>query len=99
MRFCKMAYKKLTKILNTIPGNRVSTQRQKKLSKSHGDKISIQGNKAALWVEALKFLGQPILPEYASSNIKEIIPEAIKKWSINHIPKSTSIEVDAHIHT
>ena len=72
---------------------------QKKLSKGHGDKISIQGNETALWVEALKFLGQPILPEYASSNIKEIIPQAIKKWSVNFIPKSTSIEVDAYIHT
>ena len=72
---------------------------QKKLSKGHGDKISIKGNETALWVEALKFLGQPILPEYASSNIKEIIPEAIKKWSINHIPKSTSIEVVENIHT
>ena len=72
---------------------------QKKLSKGHGDKISIKGNETALWVEALKFLGQPILPEYASSNIKEIIPQAIKKWSVNFIPKSTSIEVDAYIHT
>ena len=77
----------------------LASMHQKKLSKGHGDKISIKGNESALWVEALKFLGQPILPEYASSNVKEIIPEAIKKWSINHIPKSTSIEVDAHIHT
>jgi glutamyl-Q tRNA(Asp) synthetase len=76
-----------------------ATKQQKKLSKGHGDKISIQGNETALWVEALKFLGQPILPEYASSNIKEIIPEAKKKWSINHIPKSTSIEVVENIHT
>ena len=77
----------------------LASMHQKKLSKGHGDNISIKGNETALWVEALKFLGQPILPEYASSNIKEIIPDAIKKWSINHIPKSTSIEVDAHIHT
>ena len=77
----------------------LASMHQKKLSKGHGDKISIQDNETALWIEVLKFLGQPILPEYASSNVKEIIPEAIKKWSINHIPKSTSIEVDAHIHT
>ena len=77
----------------------LASMHQKKLSKGHGDKISIKGNETALWVEALKFLGQPILPEYASSNIKEIIPEAIKKWSINHIPKSTSIEVVENIHT
>ena len=77
----------------------VASKHQKKLSKGHGDKILIKGNETALWLEALKFLGQPILPEYASSNIKEIIPEAIKKWSINHIPKSTSIKVDAHIQT
>ena len=77
----------------------LASMHQKKLSKGHGDKISIKGNETALWLEALKFLGQPILPEYASSNIKEIIPEAIKKWSINHIPKSTSIEVVENIHT
>ena len=77
----------------------LASMHQKKLSKGHGDKISIKGNETALWVEALKFLGQPILPEYASSNIKEIIPEAIKKWSINLIPKSTSIEVVENIHT
>ena len=77
----------------------LASMHQKKLSKGHGDKISIKGNETALWVEALKFLGQPILPEYTSSNIKEIIPEAIKKWSINHIPKSNSIEVVENIHT
>ena len=77
----------------------VASKHQKKLSKGHGDKILIKGNETALWLEALKFLGQPILPEYASSNINEIIPEAIKKWSINHIPKSTSIEVGENIHT
>ena len=76
-----------------------ATKYQKKLSKGHGDNISIQGNESALWLEALKFLGQPTQPEYASLNIKKIIPEAIKKWSVNHIPKSTSIEVDEHIHT
>ena len=77
----------------------VASKHQKKLSKGHGDKKLIKGTESALWLEALKFLGQPILPEYASSNIKEIIPEAIKKWSINHIPKSTSIEVVENIHT
>ena len=77
----------------------LASKHQKKLSKGHGDKISIKGNETALWLEALKFLGQPILPEYASSNIKEIIPEAIKKWSVNFIPKSTSIEVVENIHT
>mgnify|MGYP001319933533 CR=1 FL=1 len=76
-----------------------ATKYQKKLSKGHEDKISIKDNETALWVAALKFLGQPILSEYTSSNIKEIIPEAIKKWSVNHIPKSTSIEIDGHIHT
>ena len=77
----------------------VATKNQKKLSKGHGDNISIRGNESALWVEALKFLGQPTQPEYTSLNIKKIIPEAIKKWSVNNIPKSTSIEVDGHIHT
>ena len=77
----------------------VASKHQKKLSKGHGDKISIKDNETGLWVEALKFLGQPIDPEYASLSVKEIIPEAIKKWSINHIPKSISIEVVENIHT
>jgi glutamyl-Q tRNA(Asp) synthetase len=77
----------------------LASKHQKKLSKGHGDKISIKGNETASWVEALKFLGQPIDPEYASLSVKEIIPEAIKKWSVNFIPKSTSIEVVENIHT
>ena len=44
----------------------LASKHQKKLSKGHGDKISIKGNETALWVKALKFLWQPILPEYAS---------------------------------
>ena len=76
----------------------VATKQQKKLSKGHGDNLSIQDNESALWLEALKFLGQPIQPEYATLSTKEIISEAIKKWSVNYIPKTTLIEVDAHIH-
>ena len=33
----------------------LASKHQKKLSKGHGDKISIKGNETALWVEALKF--------------------------------------------
>ena len=76
----------------------VATKQQKKLSKGHGDNLSIQDNESALWLEALKFLGQPIQPEYSTLSTKEIISEAIKKWSVNYIPKTTLIEVDAHIH-
>tara|TARA_B100000035_G_scaffold167929_1_gene143337 strand:- start:33657 stop:34556 length:900 start_codon:yes stop_codon:yes gene_type:complete len=77
----------------------LATKQQKKLSKGYRDNISTQGNESALWVEALKFLGQPIEPEYVSLNTKEIIPEAIKNWSVNYIPQSTSIEVAGHIRT
>ena len=76
-----------------------ATKNQKKLSKGHGDRLSIKGNESALWVEALKFLGQPIEDEFISLNVKEIIPEAIKNWSVDYIPKSTSIEVVGNIHT
>ena len=71
----------------------LATKQQKKLSKGHGDKISIQGNETTLWVEALKFLGQPILPEYASSNIKEIIPEAKKNGRSTTYPNLLQLKL------
>lgn len=77
----------------------LATKNQKKLSKGYGDNISVGGNEGALWIEALKFLGQPIKHEFSALNIKDIIPEAIKNWSVNHIPKSTSVEVVENIHT
>jgi glutamyl-Q tRNA(Asp) synthetase len=76
----------------------VATKCQKKLSKDHGDTLLIQGNESAIWVGALKFLGQPMQDEFISLNVKEIIPEAIKNWSVNHIPRSNSIEVVGHTH-
>lgn len=77
----------------------IATVNQKKLSKGHGDNILVKGNEKNIWINALKFLGQPILESYSSMSLQEIIDDAIANWSIKYVSKSKSIEVDEHIHT
>jgi len=77
----------------------VATKLQKKISKSYGDGIIIEGNEIEIWLKCLAFLNQPMEKLSNSMSLENIIHEAILCWTKSLIKPLREIEIDDNIHT
>lgn len=69
----------------------------KKLSKSHGDNLSVEHSPKSVWLKVLKLLNQSTPPKDLTLN--QTIQFAIKNWNLKNLKKSRFIEIDDYIHT